>query len=284
MTPLQQAAKNIILRWDSPLWKDVAPTAEYVNELRKALDAELQQAVEPMFWVRMVGSDGGYEGPIHNAGIERVRKLSGAWAPLYLHPPQPQATTPVSDGLIEILREASLFIEAVEYVNELRKALDAELQQAVEPVAWLRTTETTKDSIWGTYGPNKVFETDTPLYLHPPQQQATEHLSKAFDAAVNEFGAANLAKAISAPEDQRAELIAGIKHELAEFAHNKTLETLLLDAVELLEADDAFRPDWVNYRQGVKDGKAEAQQAKPAHFDEEHPAALAVRADNWGQP
>ncbi|CAB4202651.1 hypothetical protein UFOVP1374_35 [uncultured Caudovirales phage] len=28
---------------------------------------------------------------------------------------------------------------------------------------------------------------------------------------------------------ERAELIAGIKHELAEFAHNKTLETLLLE-------------------------------------------------------
>ena len=47
MTPLQQAARNIILRWDSPLWKDQAHTAEYVNALRVALEAEQAQAVEP---------------------------------------------------------------------------------------------------------------------------------------------------------------------------------------------------------------------------------------------
>ena len=39
------------------------------------------------------------------------------------------------------------------------------------------------------------------------------------------------------PAGERAKLIAGIKHELAEFAHNKTLETLLLDAADMLEAD-----------------------------------------------
>ncbi|CAN7446928.1 hypothetical protein LJR066_002790 [Acidovorax sp. LjRoot66] len=39
-------------------------------------------AAEPMFWVRL-RSDGGYEGPIHNDAIERVRKESGGWTPLY---------------------------------------------------------------------------------------------------------------------------------------------------------------------------------------------------------
>lgn len=38
---------------------------------------------EPMFWVRLC-SDGMYEGPIHNAQIERVRAQSGAWSPLFL--------------------------------------------------------------------------------------------------------------------------------------------------------------------------------------------------------
>ena len=40
----------------------------------------------------------------------------------------------------------------------------------------------------------------------------------------------------SEPSDREA-LIAGIKAELANFAHNKTLETLLLDSVDMLEAD-----------------------------------------------
>lgn len=46
---------------------------------------------EPMFWVRLCG-DGLYEGPIHNARIEEVRKQSGVWSPLYLAaPPTAQA-------------------------------------------------------------------------------------------------------------------------------------------------------------------------------------------------
>ena len=44
---------------------------------------------EPMFWVRLC-SDGLYEGPIHNARIEEVRRQSGAWSPLYLHPSPPE--------------------------------------------------------------------------------------------------------------------------------------------------------------------------------------------------
>lgn len=44
---------------------------------------------EPVFWVRLC-SDGLYEGPIHNARIEEVRRQSGAWSPLYLGAaPQP---------------------------------------------------------------------------------------------------------------------------------------------------------------------------------------------------
>jgi hypothetical protein len=41
---------------------------------------------EPIFWYRPVGEDGGYEGPIHNGAIEKVRKLSGIWKPLYTSP------------------------------------------------------------------------------------------------------------------------------------------------------------------------------------------------------
>lgn len=52
--------------------------------------AQAAEKADLMFWVRLL-SDGGYEGPIHNDSIERVRKLSGVWHPLYLHtaPPAP---------------------------------------------------------------------------------------------------------------------------------------------------------------------------------------------------
>ena len=49
---------------------------------------------EPIFWYRPVGEDGGYEGPIHNGAIEKVRKLSGVWKPLYTTPPHRK---PLSD-------------------------------------------------------------------------------------------------------------------------------------------------------------------------------------------
>lgn len=62
------------------------------DEFDAALDAamakagfEVAQEVEPMFWVRL-RSDGLYEGPIHNARIERVRKESGGWTPLFTAP------------------------------------------------------------------------------------------------------------------------------------------------------------------------------------------------------
>jgi len=63
-TPLQKAAQSVIDRWNSPAWKDQPHTAEYINELRKALDDELaqtetvdrnlrvtEQTVEPVAWM-----------------------------------------------------------------------------------------------------------------------------------------------------------------------------------------------------------------------------------------
>ncbi|SPA44648.1 hypothetical protein [Cupriavidus taiwanensis] len=44
------------------------------------------QASGPLFWYRP-RSDGGYEGPLHNDSIERCRKESGGWVPLYATPP-----------------------------------------------------------------------------------------------------------------------------------------------------------------------------------------------------
>lgn len=43
VTELESAARAVVARWDTPLWKDVAPTAEVINALRNALaDGEKQ--------------------------------------------------------------------------------------------------------------------------------------------------------------------------------------------------------------------------------------------------
>lgn len=35
---LKAAAQAVVARWDTPLWKDVPATAEYINALRKVLE------------------------------------------------------------------------------------------------------------------------------------------------------------------------------------------------------------------------------------------------------
>lgn len=37
MTTLQEAAKAVVERWDSPKWKDLPHTAEFIDALRTAL-------------------------------------------------------------------------------------------------------------------------------------------------------------------------------------------------------------------------------------------------------
>ena len=39
MTALRDAAQAVVDRWDTPLWKDVEPTAHVINRLRDALGA-----------------------------------------------------------------------------------------------------------------------------------------------------------------------------------------------------------------------------------------------------
>lgn len=105
MTTTQTQAALLISLKDSDFWPadmslnkwadlvcDELRRLDAENQRLQALLAKLQPAqAEPMFWVRL-RSDGGYEGPIHNDAIEKVRKLSGAWHPLYLHAPQPAQT------------------------------------------------------------------------------------------------------------------------------------------------------------------------------------------------
>ena len=46
MNELIDAAKAVIQRWETPLWKDAPPTAEYIYRLRDAVErAEKQEAV-----------------------------------------------------------------------------------------------------------------------------------------------------------------------------------------------------------------------------------------------
>ena len=79
-----------------------AARAAYAEcERLRAKVAEIERQ-EPVFWWRPC-SDGTYEGPLHNNSIERVRKLSGAWSPLYALPgAQPDQSVPDGWKLVPI--------------------------------------------------------------------------------------------------------------------------------------------------------------------------------------
>lgn len=84
MTPLQQAAQAVIARWESPKWKDEAPTAVVIGALLKALTDEQAQAGVPV--ARVAGVD--EYGPridwyVHWANF--------CGADLYTNPPPAQA-------------------------------------------------------------------------------------------------------------------------------------------------------------------------------------------------
>lgn len=78
-TPLQIAAQHLIDRWDSPLWKDQPHTGVYIAELRKALEAEQVQTVDPVATVQCInGVTIGYLDAMQPVGTK-----------LYLHPAPP---------------------------------------------------------------------------------------------------------------------------------------------------------------------------------------------------
>ena len=81
-----------------------AARAAYAEcERLRAKVAEIERQ-EPVFWWRPC-SDGTYEGPLHNNSIERVRKLSGAWSPLYALPgAQPAPSVPE-----DVMRDAERY-------------------------------------------------------------------------------------------------------------------------------------------------------------------------------
>ena len=55
MSKLREAAQAVIDRWDTPLWKDVPSTAEFIHALKAALEAEPQEPVS--FLYKGIGDD-----------------------------------------------------------------------------------------------------------------------------------------------------------------------------------------------------------------------------------
>ena len=85
MTNLITAAKAVVARWDSPSWKDLPHTAEYINDLRSAIAAYEQQIEEmekakPVAWrIKQFNEDGEMCGWIYH-------QIRNEGQPIYTHP------------------------------------------------------------------------------------------------------------------------------------------------------------------------------------------------------
>ena len=78
------------------------PTAEKSSGVEQP-----QGEQEPLFWYRP-RRDGLYEGPLHKSQIERVRKESGGWVPLYTHPqPKPLTDEEITEITFKLLNEGA---------------------------------------------------------------------------------------------------------------------------------------------------------------------------------
>ena len=96
-TPLQKAAQAVLKDWDNSTYLE-----ESIAELRKALDAEIAQSVEPVAWVRFARKKPTVTSLSFFSDLTPLQKAHGfVSTPLcHCHPPQPQATTPVPEGYV----------------------------------------------------------------------------------------------------------------------------------------------------------------------------------------
>ncbi len=95
-TPLQTAAQAVIARWESPKWKDEAPTAVVIGALRKALTDEQAQSVEPVAWLA-ADQYGNIGLSLKESHALRNCEAGTKAEPLFTHPAPPaQAVEPVA--------------------------------------------------------------------------------------------------------------------------------------------------------------------------------------------
>jgi len=145
MTPLQKAAQSVIDRWDSPAWKDQPHTAEYIAELRKALDAEIAQSVEPVAWIERDMQCDDFDPDSVTCSNQEISADGWEWVPLYLHPPQTQAMPPVPSSFQdEVVRLVATELYDFQEATRCDTAAQFEAQQATTPVlreCWYESDE-----------------------------------------------------------------------------------------------------------------------------------------------
>jgi len=113
MTDLRKAAQALVDRWDTPLWKDVPHTGQYIDALRAAL---AQPEQEPVAWKILEGTGVSYlssEPPPHPSVVASCR-------PLYPTPPQRKPLN--GDEMLEVLK--TFYFDGTVTFNTIVRAIE----------------------------------------------------------------------------------------------------------------------------------------------------------------
>lgn len=105
-----------------------AARAAYRRAEELAAKLAEREGQEPVFWYRPCCDGEMYEGPIHNAQIERVRRLSGAWVPLFAI-----SAEPVNARLLQAVKNLLSWID--DYAETSDPCFPAVEKQAQDAIA-----------------------------------------------------------------------------------------------------------------------------------------------------
>jgi hypothetical protein len=106
-------------------------TIAYMSGVHRGKELAAQPAQEPVFWYRPVAQPGGYEGPLHNSVIEKVRKESGSWKPLYTTPQQRPWVGLTEDEMDKVRQSVGYnqFMSAGEYAKLVQFVTQTKLKE-----------------------------------------------------------------------------------------------------------------------------------------------------------
>jgi len=160
---LRAAAQAVVDRWDTPLWKDVPATAEYIGRLRAALAAQAPvtdlQNVHDAVTVDLLNERVAY--------LEAKLKEAQAPQPGYVLVPVEPTTDQEWAGKQAALRGSTMAEACKIYKAMIAAATKAPQQEVQEPAFWTRQRFGEEREFC-----EKPFTTDwTPLYTAQPAPQ-----------------------------------------------------------------------------------------------------------------
>lgn len=251
MTPLQTAAQAVIARWESPKWKDEAPTAVVIGALLKALTDEQAQAAEPVGYLNLASVKlPGEKHPACEFSYERNNNAAAA-IPLYIHPaPSPAKAQQVAEQAQSVEPESQWPTKA---------AIDA-LKRFEETCSDGEGYDVPKDAMRALQAVGLVYRTRGNVYATtdfgnrvlagrffnqpaPPVEQAQGVEPVATVQCINgvTIGYLDVMQPVGTklythpappPAGERAELIADLR-----LNHEYCPKEVILEAADMLEAD-----------------------------------------------